>query len=122
VRPAPFDKLTTAQPAIRQTKPRCGGRRGGWAWNQRCAIRGGQKSHCLRQRRRICGEVSRGVPLQSSLAFGVAIIPNLVTRPYKLRTIDQARSVYRIRFHNEQFTEMVRRASTDHENAAFRVH
>jgi hypothetical protein len=44
-----------AQPAIRQATPGCGGRRGGWAWNQRCAIRGAQKCHRLRHRRRICG-------------------------------------------------------------------
>jgi hypothetical protein len=44
-----------AQPAIRQTTPGCGGRRGGWAWNQRRAIRDGQKSHRLQQRRPIRG-------------------------------------------------------------------
>ena len=33
----------------------CGGRRGGWAWSQRCAVRGSQKIHRLRQRRRIRG-------------------------------------------------------------------
>jgi hypothetical protein len=37
-----------AQPAICQTTPGCGGRRGGWAWNRRCATRGGQRSHLPR--------------------------------------------------------------------------
>jgi hypothetical protein len=44
-----------AHPAIRQTALGCGGRRGGWAWNQRRAVRGRQKGHCLRQRKRTRG-------------------------------------------------------------------
>jgi hypothetical protein len=63
--------------AVRRSVPLqpYGGRRGGWAWNQRCAIRGGQNIHRLRQRRRIRGgkeecpssasaAVRRSVPLQ----------------------------------------------------------
>jgi hypothetical protein len=46
-----------------ETTPGCGGRRGGWGWNQRSAIRGGHRRHRPRQKRRIC-ECPRSAPLQ----------------------------------------------------------
>jgi hypothetical protein len=54
------------------------------------------------------------------LVIAAAIIPNNKVSPYKLRTVDRARSIFRIKFRNEQFTEMVRVASAKSENAALR--
>ncbi len=51
--------------------------------------------------------------------FAVAIIPNLLTQPFKIRTVDASRSIFRIKFRSEQFTEMMRKACADHERATF---
>jgi hypothetical protein len=40
-------------------------------------------------------------------------------RPFKLKTIDAARGVFRLKFRSEQYTEMVRQATAAHEAAPF---
>jgi hypothetical protein len=51
--------------------------------------------------------------------LGAAALPNAIAKPYKVRVVDRARGVYRVRFRNHQYTELVRIASGMHEAASF---
>ncbi|HEX4124615.1 MAG TPA: hypothetical protein VHY37_07795 [Tepidisphaeraceae bacterium] len=51
-------------------------------------------------------------------AFGALTLPAIIACPYHLRVVDSSRGIMRVKFRNEQFTEMVRQASADAERAA----
>lgn len=52
--------------------------------------------------------------------LGAAAVPNAIAKPYSMRVVDRARSVYRVRFRNRQYTDLVRIASALHEETTFR--
>lgn len=54
-----------------------------------------------------------------ALIISLAMLPNWLTQPYKIRTVDASRGIFRIIFRSEQFTEMVRKASADDERSTF---
>ncbi len=62
--------------------------------------------------------------MTSVIAGIVALIVGVVIaatfgRPFKLKTVDAARGVFRLKFRSEQYTEMVRQATAAHEAAPF---